>query len=496
MKGGKWLLSLLFISVVLVVSGVCDARTLDPDVLCEQAKEAQDNGDLVKSLCLLCQAMGASPESGEIKSKALSVELQVKHLVSKGKECKDVYLMKKLEEAEEELVSLKKKMVTEKAEWYKFYRDKVEKLQAAYEDKIKALEDKYKLELQQQSSKTEELVEQIKEGIEKEKEELRTKLENQVKILQQALDQKNKELEERDKKIAYLSSAYARLKDELIQKYEKKYTSQIEKLQSQLDILKKSVAEKEELIKDLNSRVKDLKEKANDYLSQLSELRAKNGQLKSTIEEVRHKSKMELLSKEKEYQSCLGEVTDLRNKMKVLQKELDALRLRNRSLEQRVEIQEKKATQQKQELDRLSQKLKQKEVIIRNQKVEIEQLKDTLFTCRTQLQSNSWKGDVSQIRDGGSRKQKASRRSKKSNRRSEKHKKDTSKQNKNQRGTGAFNTSSSGSSDSDFDRAVAAIDDGNYKVAKALLEKVLKDDPDNEVAKNLLDSVKLLLGED
>ena len=421
----------------------------------QQAEEERAKGNLVMALTLLSKASFMFPEDERVKVKLDNLILRLRQKVEMGENCNEQVLEKRLEEAQQEVNSLKKQVMKEKELWQNYYQEKIEELKQAYEEKIKVLEEKHKFEMEKKEQMYKDILAEKQKEYKEKLNQIKKKVEQNLKEMQTELREQNKALADKDAKIKRLLESYSALEQKLKARYQDKMSS----LQRQLSSV---IAERKKLdlqVKELETRLKEKQDRIQSLLTKYESLSRDYRNLKQEID-------AKISSKEKKYRECLSNLKSLQYKNQSMRNEVEALQVEKENISSRLALLKDTIKEQKEVLKALKEQLEEKDIIIRN-------LKDKIATLHSQQTGLHVEARDVQRAEAVTSFGKSN--GIKESQYLEKH--------------------GSVSVEEIFDEAMKAIDAEDYKLAKKLLIEVLKKDPNNTVAKYMLESVNLILGD-
>ena len=424
----------------------------------QQAEEEREKGNLVMALTLLSKASFMFPGDERVKVKLDNLILKLRQKLEIGENCNDQVLEKRLKEALQELNALKKQMVEEKEVWEKYYQEKIEELKQAYEEKIKVLEEEHKFEMEKKEQVYKDILLEKQNEYKKKLSQIKENVKQNLKEVQAQLEEQNKVLADKNAKIKKLLESYSVLEQNLKARYQ-------DKISSLKNRLSDTIVERNKL----NLRIEKLEAKLKEKQDKIQTLSTKYESLSRDYRNLKGEIEKKISSREREYQECLSNVEDLQDRVRIMKNDMETLRLKKENVDRELSLMRDKVKEQKQALSVLRKGLEEKDIVIHNLKSKIENLTYQQFSTRVGGSSIQHKVTSS----------------------SEKPKK--AKQFKKAKKGKGLEDIISLSVEEIFNEAMKAIDTENYKLAKKLLMEVLKRDPDNTVAKYMLDSVNLIL---
>ncbi len=475
--GGK---TILFVLLFLFSMGAVALAETDSDLwkqlvdkattLYRQGEDAKDKGDLLKAYFLLSEASFMFPKDKALQAKLENLKLKIEAKLSSG-DCDQGFLLDKLQAAEKELLDLKKRLVQDKEELQAYYDQKLEQLKKSYEDKIEILDEKYKFELEKQQAEYQKLLEDKQKEYRDRLGEYKDKVKAAIVSLQQGLQSKDEEIAKKDEKIKELLKSYSSLEDLM----DRKYKAQIMALNEKVSAYEKRIASLEDRVRT-QKRYNDSLEKAlADKKAEVEKLKVSLKDANDRISLLKQESKESSISSEKKYQDCLAKIVDAKGKIKTLNQEIEKLKMDKENIMAKFDVNNNKVMEQQEMLQDLQERLKERDIIIRNLKDKINGLKRKLFVLEHEKKTG---GFASSTKEKSFHAGLFSR---------------SGKQETKPEAKASVSSTKDLSADELFEKAMELIDEQEYEMARDLLKQVLEKQPDNTVARYMLDSVNLLL---
>ncbi len=422
--------------------------------LYQQAEEEREKGDLLTAFRLLSSASFMFPNDQRIRVRLESLMMELEHKLEQAQSCAQDGLVMQLKEAQRELVEMKKRLVEEKENWRQYYEKRLQELERVYEDKVKTIEEKCQFDLEKKDQMYRELLASKQEEYRNRLEEIKRQLKNSLVELEKELKEKEQQIAEKEAKIRRILNSYSLLE----KKMEDKYQNTIASLQ---DKFKKADLERSRLAERLSVLNKELDERGK----RIKELLNKYDALSKDYRRLRQAMTVELGNKDKAYQDCRAQLKDREAKVRTMEAKIKALSLEKTNMKTKLQIAVEKAKEREKMLEDLRKRLNERDIIIRNLKDKIANLQR-----RAIARIGSSRSVEKQMRDGKGEDKGAA---------SSKISKPDPEQDQ---GGGDL-----------FQEAMKAIDREDFALAKQLLERLLQEDPDNTVAKYMLESIKVIV---
>ncbi len=491
---GKVIVWLLILLGMFFVSGErlgCCEDCLAWQEIVNRAKESYQQGEKALDQKELLDAYFYFAQAGFVfvKDKALAQRIEnikAELLAQLTISTQDpLILEKKLEDSEKELFDLKRQLIEEKQELQQYYDQKMKELEQSYKDKIDVLNEKHNYELSQLKRDYESLLEEKRLDYSKRLNDFKNQMHQIIVALQSEIKKKDNTIAEKQKKIKELLKSYSALESVL----EDKYSGRIKSLTDQIQSLKKKVSSLKMRVSDQKQYIANLEKTVSNKDRAISKLKAQIKELKSTIMELKREGKACMVESEKKLQDCHTMYADAKVKIKNLAAEINRLHTVEDNLKTKIDVLQAKLDDRETMLADLKDRLKERDIIINNLKDKISELKRRIFSL--EHSRNPVSLSSAYINRGGKEKTASS---------IDKIEKIDDK--KLLKTSGVSKETAKPSSKKDFldsqelfDEAMTAIDNQDYKLAQSLLREVLKKDPNNTVARYMLDSVNLLLEE-
>ncbi len=422
--------------------------------LYREAEEEREKGDLLTAFRLLSSAAFMFPDDQRIKVRLDSLMMELEHQLEQAQSCSQDTLVAQLKEAQKELVEMKKRLVEEKESWRQYYEERLQELERVYEDKVKTIEEKAQFDLEKKDQMYRELLASKQEEYRARLEEIKKQLRDSLMELEKELKEKERQIAEKDAKIKRILNSYSLLEKKL----EDKYQNTIASLQ---DKFKAAELERRRLAERLSVLSKELEERGR----RIKELLNKYDAISKDYRKLKQDMTVELSNKDKAYQDCQALLKDREAKMRTMEAKIKAASLEKDNMRTKLEIAEGKAQERERMLEDLRKRLEERDIIIRNLKDKIANLqRKAVARISTTRPVEKQAGDKKEA-DKAIASPEMSK-----------------------------TTPAQGQGEGDlFQEAMKAIDREDFALAKQLLERLLQEDPDNTVAKYMLESIKVIV---